>query len=147
MRLYGKALLHMLIWGGLGGLVTGAIFGTCLLPIAGTVYGGFYGLIAGLILGLPSGLLVGYITQRFAHSSEEPLDYGLKLGAAVAIFVMAGTWVVFTWLLHFGYANWLIPGVPALIASATASYASKRFAHRYLDGEYLFEKPKHKEYV
>jgi hypothetical protein len=137
----------MTAWGGLGGLVTGAIFGSCILPLVGTAYGGFYGFFAGLILGLPSGLLVGYLTQRYVHSNQEPLDYGLKLGAAVAIFVMAGAWFIFSTLFG-GYQNWwFIPGIPSLIASTTAAYASKRFAQRCLDGDFIFEKPKHREYV
>jgi hypothetical protein len=61
--------------------------------------------------------------------------------------IYGGAWTIFSALFGSNLQWWFIPGIPSLIASTTAAYASKRFAHHYLDGYFVFEKPKHREYV
>jgi hypothetical protein len=130
---------RMAVWGLIAGALLGGLYGTPLIPIAGTLYGGLLGGFIGLFLGLVDGLVVAVITSLFframTRAAPEVRRYRIIIGAA-SVFV-----VVLVGLLSFWYAapSWtksptstqgivFFVVIPALIAAAAAWWASGRLA-------------------
>jgi hypothetical protein len=144
MNIYGAAIKHMIRWGFLGGAGLGALYGTLLIPFFGTIFGCIYGGGVGLVLGVSSGIWLGFISRRSWRLDADALDYGWTVGVSIAIFAFMGAWLMFSRLFG-GVSNLFIPGIPALVASLTLAYGSKRFAVSFYYVYREIEKPKRDE--
>jgi hypothetical protein len=110
-----------------GGLVSGAIFGTCVFPVWGTMFGGAIGTVFGFLAGFVGGLAVAYIAADdlpaavlLRRAKVVSLLVNLVLGAGLAI------WTV-TWLGRFAVVPFaaLVPvSFAALWAGAVAAQAA-----------------------
>jgi hypothetical protein len=89
--------------------------------------------------------VVGLVSQRCLKVNADALDYGWTMGVLVNVMGFGGAWFAFA-SIFAGNSNLFMPGIPALTAGLTLSYASKRFADQFYYVYRRAEKSKREEH-
>ena len=104
------------------GAILGAIFGTFIVPIAGTIYGFFYGGLIGLIMGAVDAFAVGAIAHFFMDLNHPTrIIPWLRLVSITLNLIGVGIYAYLFFSTNF------VTIVPPLMAAVTASYLCPRF--------------------
>ncbi len=141
MNLVLNAVWYMTKRGLQAGAGLGALYGTGVYPVIGTLYGAVFGVIVGLGAGIGCGLYIGLLTRFAFYPLTDLLQYQRILALTTAVLAYIAADFGFTALLGRAFFSGFIP--PPLIAAGAAIYVTLGFAAQYE----AYEKPKRKREV
>jgi hypothetical protein len=140
MKIVWIAVRYVSWRGFLAGMSLGALYGTGVYPVIGTLFGAICGGIVGLGAGIGCGLVAGLMTLSFFYPPDNSLQLQRVLSLMCAIVAFVAADFGFTQLLGRAFFSGFIP--PTLIAAGAAIYVTLGFADRSMSDS--FEKPKRK---
>lgn len=123
------------------GGAAGAVLGVLFLGLVGAIAGGLFSIPMGIFIGVTSGILMSTVTRLFFHPPRSDRAYARVLGAMMATYTVAASWLIFmaVFLLFAKNHTLQSPVVPwlallqASIAGALGYFVAGWIARGYVE--------------